>query len=194
MAVRETIQIGHPALKAKNEEVTDFNDPKIKEVIQDLIDTMRDKGLVGMAAPQIAENYRIFITEPRVTPTRTIDQADELRVYINPEIVETSGEEVVIFEGCGSVMNGQLFGPVKRPKVVTIEAFNESGEKFRLKCDGLLSRVIQHEYDHLKGIEFTEKVYDYKKLMTFDFYIQNIKNSPEQTEPSKITVKEYTLL
>lgn len=194
MSFRETVQIGHPALKAPNKAIIDFNSDDIKRVIQDLIDTMRQNELVGMAGPQIGVNFQIFVTEPRVTPSRTIDQADELRVYINPKIVSSSTEECLIYEGCGSVLNGSLFGPVMRPREITIEAFDESGKKFQLRCDGLLARVIQHEYDHLNGVEFTEKVYDYKKLMAKEFYIQNIKTSPEQMANSKITLKEVKYL
>lgn len=194
MAVRQTIQIGHPALKALNTTVADFNSPELKQLIQDLKDTMYDAGLIGIAAPQIAENFQVFITEPRETDARPKDQADELRVYINPQIVDTSNDEVIIYEGCGSVLNGLLFGPVKRPQQITIEAHNEKGERFRFTADGILGRVIQHEYDHLQGIEFTEKITDYKKLMHKDFYIKNIKSSQEQMEASKITVKRLLKL
>lgn len=190
MAKRETIQIGHPALKAPNLEITEFNTEKLNNLINDLVDTMRENGLVGIAGPQIAENLQIFVTEPRVTPSRTIDQADELRIYINPKIIDTSDAECIIYEGCGSVLNGSLFGPVMRPKEITVEAYDENGKKFQLRCDGLLARVIQHECDHLVGVEFTEKIYDYKKLMSREFYIQNIKTSPEQVGNSKITIKE----
>jgi peptide deformylase len=191
MAFRETIQIGHPALKASNKEVTDFTSEEVKRVIQDLTDTMLQNQLIGMAGPQIAENIQIFVTEPRVTPSRAVDQADELRIFINPKIVEFSKEECIIFEGCGSVLNGKLFGPVMRPREITIEAYDQNGKKFRFKSDGILGRVIQHEYDHLNGIEFTEKVYDYKQLMESEFYKANIKTSEQQLSNSKITIKEF---
>lgn len=189
MAIREVIQIGDPRLKALNKTIEKFNDPLVEQVIQDLIETMRAKELIGMAAPQIGENWKMFVTEPRETKFRTADQIDELRIYINPVIVEFSAEETVIYEGCGSLLNGQLFGPVKRPREITVEAFDQNSKKFRLTCDGILARVIQHEYDHLSGIEFIEKIYDYKKLMTADFYVKNIKSSKEQTEASIITQK-----
>lgn len=190
MAVRKTIQIGHPALKSKNKIITNFKDPKIKQLIQDLKDSMYEAGLIGMAAPQIAENYQVFITEPRQTDTRPKDQADELRTFINPKIVDMSQEEVIIYEGCGSVLNGQLFGPVKRPKTITIEAYDEEGNKFRFASDGILGRVIQHEYDHMNGIEFLEKISDYKQLMTVEHYLEQIKNDPKHIKASKITIKE----
>lgn len=194
MAVRDTIQIGDLRLKAENKIVTDFSDLKVRQVVTDLVDTMHKNGLIGMAAQQIGENWKIFVTEPRETEDRPKDQADELRVYINPVIIEFSKEENIIYEGCGSVLHGTLFGPVKRAKEITIEAFDLKGKKFRLVCDGILARVIQHEYDHLQGIEFTEKIFDYKKLMAAEFYRERIKNSPEQIEASKITKKIYQYL
>ncbi len=191
MPIRATIQIGDPRLKAENESVEDFSSAKVKQVVEDLVETMRAKELIGMAAPQIGENWKIFVTEPRETETRSADQADELRVYINPTIIWESEEETIIYEGCGSVMEGNLFGPVKRPKTITIEAFDVEGKKFTLKCDGILARVIHHEYDHLIGIEFTEKVFDYKKLMNREFYLKDIKGSKEQLEAGKITIIEF---
>jgi len=194
MAIRDTIQIGDLRLKAENKVVTDFNDPTVKQVIQDLIDTMRQNELIGMAAPQIGENWKIFITEPRETKNRSADQADELRIYINPIIVESSSEQNEIYEGCGSGLNSLLFGPVNRPKEVTVEAFDQNGNKFRLNCDGILARVVQHECDHLMGVEFTQKVSDYKKLMTADFYRERIKMLPEHMAAQQITKKIATKL
>lgn len=191
MATRDTIQIGDPRLKAPNKTIERFDDPVVGQVVQDMIDTMRVKELIGLAAPQIGDNYCVFVTEPRETKFRAADQVDELRIYINPKIVEASSEETIGYEGCGSLLNGQLFGPVKRPKVITVEAFDQNGQKFRLKCDGILARVIQHEYDHLCGIEFIEKIVDYRKLMTVDFYIKDIKSSPEQIQSSLIKLKEF---
>lgn len=189
MSIRNILQIGDPKLKAKNKPVKNFNTPRTKKIIQDLIDTMRKNDLVGIAAPQIGENYQILVTEPRKTKTRAAIQTDELRVYINLQIVHASKEEIVIYEGCGSVVHGELFAPVKRPKQIAIEAYDKEAQRFLLICDGLLGRVIQHEFDHTLGVEFTEKILDYKKLISKSFYIKEIKNSPEQVNASIITVK-----
>ena len=194
MAIRELLQLGDEKLTNENLEIENFDDEKIKQVIIDLVDTMKEKGLVGIAAPQIGENFRIFITEPRETEFRSKDQTDELRIFINPKIIETSSEEVISYEGCGSVARSQIFGPVSRPKTIKIEANNEKGERFRIKCDGLLARVIQHENDHLSGIEFIEKISDYTKLVSPEVYGEKIKNSPEQMQNSIITIKEVTKL
>ena len=192
MAIRTTIQLGHPALKAENNIVTDFADPTLTQLIIDLKDSMYKVKLIGMAAPQIAENYMVFITEPRETEYRPADQADEFRVYINPKIIWESDEKITIWEACGSVTEVNIFGPVVRSKVVEVEAFNQQGIKFRFKADGIFGRVIQHEMDHLLGVEFIEKVHDYSKLKSLEFYLKDIKTSPEQVAAQKISIKELS--
>jgi len=194
MSVRETLQIGHPLLVAANSAISEPLDAHVQQVIQDLIDTMRENQLIGMAAPQVGENITVFITEPRETATRPADQSDELRVYINPKIISLSQEKNIIFEGCGSVMRGQLFAPVKRPRQVTVEALDREGKPFRFTADGILGRVIQHEYDHLLGIEFIEKVSDYKQVMSLEFYRQQVKDSPQNKAASLVTKKEFVSL
>ncbi len=190
MAVRKTIQVGHPALKAKNQEIRSFRSPKLKQLIHDLKDTMEDVGLIGIAAPQIAENYQVFLTHPRKTKDRTGD-GDKLRIYLNPTIVTTSKKQSIIYEGCGSVLTGALFGPVQRPAEITVEAFDEKGDKFQLCCDGILARVIQHEIDHLRGIEFLECVHNYKQMMTDEYYRLRIKTLKQHMKASMITKVEY---
>jgi peptide deformylase len=194
MAVRRVIQLGDPRLKKENKIIRDFTDKKLHSLIQDLKDTMNKAGLVGMAAPQIGENYCVFVTHPRNTKTRNIGKEDIFRVYINPKITVFSTEQVIIYEGCGSVVKGQLFGPVERPREITVEAFDETGEKFEITTDGLLSRVIQHEYDHMLGIEFTEKISDYRKLMSRTFYVKYIRDSEETKILLEITKLDYKKL
>jgi peptide deformylase len=192
--IRNTVQLGDSRLKAQNRAVTDFNDPEVKKVVDDLIDSMRADELIGMAAPQIGENWQIFVTEPRETKIRTGDQTDELRVYINPKIVELSEEEAVIWEGCGSCARKGIQGPVSRPKEITIEARDLTGRRFRLICDGILARVIQHEVDHLKGIEFIEKVTDIRQLKSPEFYIRDVKGLPEVIAAGVITKKVFQFI
>lgn len=140
---------------------------------------------------QVGENLQLYITEPRETKTRSKDQADILRVYVNPKIVAASDEKTVIYEGCGSVASAMLFGPVERPRQITVEAFDEFGKKFRFTADGILGRVIQHEHDHLSGIEFTEKIADYTQLMHVDFYREKVLPDPEHVKACQITAKEF---
>lgn len=191
MAVKKVLQIGDPLLKATNSKITDFDSQHIYKLVLDLSDTMRKNDLIGIAGPQIGENLKIFITEIRKTKNRDLDQTDELRVYINPEITDYSPQKTVIYEACGSVLHGRLFGPVSRPQKITIQAKNLDGTKFRLTCDGILSRVIQHEYDHMDGVEFLEKISDAKKMMSIEHYQKTIKMSKVQRRHSRITIKEF---
>lgn len=191
MAVKIVIQAGHPALKKLNKEIINVNLPKIKKLRKDLIDTMHKAGLIGIAAPQIAQNCMIFVTHPRKTKARNIGRTDTLRTYINPKITFRSQKENIIYEGCGSVVNGDLFGPVSRPEEIEIEALNEKGGIFKLRCNGILARVIQHEYDHLMGVEFLERVNNYKKIIVGDYYRKTIRNSRLQKQNSLITKTEY---
>ncbi|MEX2411467.1 MAG: peptide deformylase [Candidatus Paceibacterota bacterium] len=165
MIIKEITQIGDPILHQKSKFVTKINSEDIQRVIKNLIDSMRYHNLIGIAAPQIGENLRIFVTEVRKTKYRNLKK-DKLRVYVNPEIVWLSKKEVLFDEGCGSVAYAQLFAPVKRPEKVEVKAFDENGNEFIFKADGMLSRVIQHELDHLNGIEFIEKVKDPKSYMS----------------------------
>lgn len=188
MAIRKIVQIGHPALKAKNKPVKSFTSAKTKKLLRDLRDTMGKNNLVGIAAPQIGENYQVFLTEPRKTKYRPAAHADELRVYINPKIISRSKIENIIYEGCGCISG--IFGPVKRSKILTIVAFDENRNRFQLKASGLLARVILHEYDHLRGKEFIQKVHDYSKIVNEVYYRKFIKLSKRQVENSTITKLE----
>ncbi len=174
MIIKNITQIGNPTLNQKSKLVKKIDSKEVQRIIKDLIDSMRYHNLVGMAASQISEKLRIFVTEVRKTPYRNPKDIDKLRIYINPKITWTSKKKVIIYEGCGSVAYAKLFAPVRRPEKITIEAFDEKGNKFRLKTGRLLSRVIQHEYDHLDGTEFTEKITDIKKIMSSEEYIKRI--------------------
>ncbi len=185
MSVRIVIEAGDLRLKAKNKIVSDFKSSKIQKLIKDSIDTMPKAGLIGVAAPQIGENHKVFVTYPRNTKARNIGKADKPRVFINPKITYKSKKQSLIYEGCGSVAD--IFGPVLRPQEVEVEAIDQNGQKFSLRADGILARVIQHEYDHLEGIEFIQKVSDYSKIVVKKYYRKNIRNSKLQKKNSLIT-------
>lgn len=194
MAVRKVIQAGDPRLKAKNKIVPDYKAPQIQKLIKDLISTNKKAGLIGIASTQIGENYMVFITHCVNTKARRLGKTDKLRIYINPKITYRSKKQNLIYEGCGSVANGAIFGPVIRPEEIEVEAVDEKGQKFSLRADGILARVIQHEYDHLLGVEFIQKVSDYSKIVVRDYYRKNIKDSRIQKKSSLITKVNYKLL
>ncbi len=192
--IRKVIEAGDPRLKSANKQISNFKLAKVRKLVKDLCDTMYKVDLIGIACPQIAENYQIFVTHPRDTGARKTFKADKLRVFINPKITFQSKAKSVIYEGCGSLDDGGIFGPVLRPKEVQIEAFDENGRKFTLLCNGIMARVIQHEYDHLQGIEFIQKVSDYNKVIVQKHYRKYIRNSKQQVANSKTTKLEFNFL
>lgn len=174
MVIEKIIQIGNPLLKKKSRRVENIFSEETKRVVENLVDTMRHLDCVGMAAGQIGEKLRIFVSEIRQTEYRDPKTVDKLRVFINPKIIWKSKKQVIIYEGCASVAHSDFFGPVKRPKKIIIKAIDEDSKKIKLKADGLLARVIQHEFDHLNGIEFVEKITDMRKIMSREEYLKRL--------------------
>lgn len=174
MPIKSTTQVGNKIIRSKSKLVVNSQSKATRQIITDLVDSMRHYELVGMAAPQIGRDTRIFVTEIRSTKLRTgksVRQTDPLRIFINPKIISVSKKEVKGWEGCGSVASANLFGMVKRPTSVTVEALNEKGERFQVQATNLLARVVQHEIDHLNGIVFTDTA-DPKTYMSKDEYLK----------------------
>ena len=144
MAIRKIRTMGDRILTKKCRPVEEMT-PKIKTLIDDMLDTMYDAYGVGLAAPQVGILKRVVV----------IDVGDSPWVLINPEITETSGEQTGD-EGCLSLPGKS--GTVTRPNVVTVNAYDENMEPFTLKGEGLLARAICHECDHLDGIMYVEHV------------------------------------
>ena len=169
--IKPTVQIGDKIIRQKAKTVRAVLITKTQKTIKDLIDSMRHYNLVGMAAPQVGENYRIFVSEIRKTTYRkNVTESDSLKVFNNPRIVQRSKKQVGGYEGCGSVANAQLFGVVKRSESVVCKALDKNGKPFEVKASGLLARVIQHEIDHLDGVVFLDRVNDMKTLVDVKTY------------------------
>lgn len=143
MAIREIIKYPNPILEKEMRIVEQF-DSKLKQILEDMYDTMVAYDGIGLAAPQIA------IVD--------IDDQNGTIEFINPKIIAQSGSQIDI-EGCLSFPN--LYGDVRRATYVKIQAQNRLGKPFILEARGLLARVCLHEIDHLHGILFTSKVVKY---------------------------------
>jgi len=124
-------------------------DAEVVKLVDEMITACRNVNGIGLAAPQIGKSLRVCIInlEHMGLPPFAL---------INPKIIKKSVKKVVMEEGCLSIPG--IFGMVSRPEKVTIEALNLEGEKHKFQADGMLSRVIQHEVDHLDGILFTSKM------------------------------------
>lgn len=164
-------QVGNPLIRSSSKDVINSKNKIVQKLVHDLTDSMRHHELVGMAAPQIGKSIRVFVTEIRKTKLRKSQDVDKLRVFINPKIIRRSKEKVKGWEGCGSVASAQLFGMVSRPKSITVRALDENGNSFTLEATGLLARVIQHEFDHIDGVVFTDKA-DVSTFMSRNEYLK----------------------
>jgi peptide deformylase len=165
MAIKRISQVGEKVIRAKAKQVNAKNKANLKKVLKDLADTLRAENLVGIAAPQIGVGLQIFLSEVRKTKWRKATDTDGLRTYINPQIISRSKKQTELQEGCGSLGSHawKLFGPVKRPAEVEVEALDENLKPFRLKAKGLLAKIIQHEYDHLQGTVIIDKFTDTRR-------------------------------
>ena len=149
MTVRKVLKYGTPSLREKSKEVHKIS-KKIQALIEDLYDTMYATNGVGLAAPQIGENLRVFVIDIGTDPKTMCPIT-----FINPKIIKKEGA-IISNEGCLSFPDA--YTEVRRYKSVKIKALNEKGKPFILEVtDGsLLARAIQHEFDHLDGILFID--------------------------------------
>lgn len=147
MGIRKIRTMGDSVLEKKCKEVTEVN-TRTKVLIDDMLDTMYYAGGVGLAAPQVGILKRIVVID-------VSQEADQPIVLINPEILETSGEQTG-FEGCLSLPGKS--GQVTRPNYAKVKAWNEHMEEFIIEGEELLARALLHEIDHLDGHLYVEKV------------------------------------
>ena len=149
MSVKRVLQYGEKSLREPSKEVHKVS-KKIQDLVTDLLDTMYAENGVGLAAPQIGENYRVFVID-----VSTGDQPLNPMVFINPKIIKKSGA-TISNEGCLSFP--EAYTEVRRYSDVMVKAMDRKGRSFVLEAhDGsLLARCIQHENDHLDGILFVD--------------------------------------
>jgi peptide deformylase len=142
----EIVTYGNEILTKKAQPVTDFGNG-LSTLVEEMLESMRIGKGIGLAAPQVDSTLRVFVTHV---------EDDTPRVFINPEIILTSQEEVEYEEGCLSLPG--LYLSLKRPESVRIQAWNEKGRPFSIEASGILARVMLHEYDHLEGVLFIDRL------------------------------------
>ena len=158
MTVREIVTVPAPVLRRKARTVINF-DKNLQTLIDDMIETMRDAPGVGLAAPQVGVLERVIVVE--YAEQEEAEEGEEsqemdpkLYVLVNPEIVKSSPDTEIGVEGCLSIPT--LVGEVERKYEVRIKAQNRRGQPVKLKAEGWLARIFQHEIDHLNGVLFTD--------------------------------------
>lgn len=182
------VAYGDPVLRKKCKEITSEY-PNLKELVTNMWETMYNANGVGLAAPQIGRPIRLFLvdTSPFANDEDLTEEEQKVlggfkKVFINATIDKETGNEWAFNEGCLSIPD--VREDVSRKEIITItyedENFNKQTESF----DGLLARVIQHEYDHIEGILFTDKLSSLKKRL--------LKNRLDKISKGKITI-EYKM-
>lgn len=154
MAIRTILHYPDPRLREKAAPVAAIT-PEIQRLIDDMAETMYAAPGVGLAATQIGERHRVFLVD-----VSGEDEPSDLKVFVNPEIVATAGEEVGP-EGCLSFPG--VSEDIKRAATVTVRALDRDGKPFELQADGLLAVAIQHEHDHLDGVLMIDRMGVLKK-------------------------------
>lgn len=163
------IAYGDPVLRKIGVEI-EKDDPNLEELIENMWETMKNAQGVGLAAPQIGKAIRLFLVD--TSPFAEDDELEEeeitflanfRKVFINPKIIEENGDEWVFNEGCLSIPD--VREDVFRKEKVKIEYYDENFTKHTEEIDGLAARVVQHEYDHIEGILFTDNLSSLKKRL-----------------------------
>jgi len=153
---------GHPTLKKVGVEI-DQDYPDLKQLIEEMFETMYNSNGVGLAAQQINKAIRLFVVDASLYGEEHEEAVDFKKVFINAKITSFEGDEWEMEEGCLSVPGINEF--VKRKSIIKITYQDENFVKHEETYDGILSRIIQHEYDHTEGIVFVERLPQIKKML-----------------------------
>ena len=153
MALREIVTLPDPVLRRKAKPVTRFDDP-LQTLIDDMVETMRQAPGVGLAAPQVGISDRLIVVEYPVNDEEE-DAPKKLFAVVNPEIKWMSEEKEFGIEGCLSLPG--LQGEVERALAVRVTGKTRHGQPIKIKAQGWLARIFQHEIDHLEGVVFTDR-------------------------------------
>lgn len=146
---------GHPILRKVAVDI-DRDYPGLEQLINDLFETLYNAEGLGLAAPQIGKSIRIFVIDGKPVGEDDPDLSEFKRVFINAHVIEKSGDFMTMTEGCLSIPS--LREEVNREAHIRLTYYDENWQFHDEEYDGYKARIIQHEYDHLDGILFTDKV------------------------------------
>ena len=173
MAVRKVINMGHPTLRQVAAPVpSDFlGTEACQRLIADMVETLHEYGGIGLAAPQINEPIRLAIIEIPGGPSRYGEiEAMPLTVFVNPVITVLNEDSAGYWEGCLSVPG--MRGFVARPQHIRVQYTTLDGQEAELELNGFLATVFQHEFDHLDGKLYIDRITDGTKLVFEEEYLR----------------------
>jgi peptide deformylase len=170
MALLEISTIPDPVLRRKAQPITRIND-ETRELIDNMVETMRVAPGVGLAAPQVGVSKRVIVVE-YTTNEEDEEAPKKLYMIINPELKVLDENTEMGEEGCLSLPG--LLGEVDRALKVYVKGLNRQGNQIKIKADGWLARIFQHEIDHLDGIVFTDRASRIWKPGPDEEYVDNV--------------------
>jgi peptide deformylase len=154
---------GSSILRQVAKEITAENYPNLKTLVSDMYDTMHKSDGMGLAAPQIGKSIRIFVVDASSLADEDPSLADFRKAFINPRLEVLGEEKIVMNEGCLSIP--KIREDVDRHNRVKISYYDEDWNHYEEEYEGLKARVIQHEYDHLEGVLFVDKINPLRKKL-----------------------------
>ncbi len=169
------IQLGDPILRQKATLVENVSDERIQKLIDDLMATVAQANGVGIAAPQVAQSCRLFIVASRPNPRYPNAPEMEPTAMINPKIIASSTEIVKGWEGCLSIPG--IRGLVPRSQAIEVEYTDRNGKLQKQEFTDFVARIFQHEYDHLDGIVFLDKLESTLDIVTEQIYQKRVINN-----------------
>lgn len=175
MAVRDIVHLGFPTLRQTAQTVNPARiaEPEFQQLIDDMIESMHEAEGVGLAAPQIGLGIQLFVH----LYFGEGEEAEE-RVLINPAIEPEKGNMVEDWEGCLSIPD--LHGLVPRHFAVWVHGLDRTGKNVRYRAEGLNARILQHEFDHLNGIVFLDRMRDLRSLSYTDEWLELVRGDAAQ--------------
>ena len=176
MSILKVARMGHPVLRQTARSITpsDLKDPMMQRLINDMIDTMHEYNGVGLAAPQIHEDLRLFVA------MLDSDPDSEAFVVVNPEIIPLSENKADGWEGCLSIPD--IRGMVPRYTDILVRALDRTGKKVELTLKGFPARVAQHETDHLDGVLFFDRMTSMQSLTYLEEYSRYHSKDDDEDE------------
>jgi peptide deformylase len=168
--LRQIAQLGQPVLREPSRPVVDPVDPAVQALIDDMLVTVADANGVGIAAPQVHEPLAIFIVASRPNPRYPHAPVMVPTAMINPEIIWASDDTEKGWEGCLSVPG--LRGLVPRHKRIGVRYLTRTGELREEEYDDFIARIFQHEFDHIRGLVFVDRVADTRDFVTEKEYLR----------------------
>ncbi len=171
------VKYPHPALRWESKPIVEIDD-RLRDVVRQMFELMYQANGIGLAANQVGLPWRLFV----INPSGDREKTDEEFVFLNPEILRRKGSDEGE-EGCLSLP--ELFGPVRRSTELVVEAFDLEGERFRMDLEDFPARVVQHEYDHIDGVLFIDRMTDSQrrdheaKLADFEIAFRRAQESGE---------------